>query len=281
MTFSRKISPLVLCLLLLAPLVLQAADFDPGKLQGLGDTRYHPFESETLGHGLHLYVRLPESDSDGPFPVVYLLDGGVSFPLLSAYYHYLRLGEEIPELILVGISYGSDRFEEGNYRSSDFTAPSKEREWWGKAPLFQSVLENELMPFVEKQYKADPARRIIFGHSLGGQFVLFSALTRPDLFWGHLASNPALHRNLDFFMGWKGESKMPADVTRLFVAEGEFDDPRFREPADKWIEYWSEPSRNKPFELEVRYLPGQSHLSAVTGSFRQGMHWLFQGSSGD
>lgn len=275
MTFTRKTVRLVLCLVLLVSPALLPADFDPGKLQGLGDTRYHHFESETLGHSLHLYVRLPESDSSGPFPVVYLLDGGVSFPLLSAYYHYLRLGEEAPELILVGISYGSDRFEEGNYRSSDFTAPSAEREWWGKAPVFQSVLENELMPLVENQYAADPSRRVVFGHSLGGQFVLYSALTRPGLFWGHLASNPALHRNLGFFMGWKGESEMPVNVTRLFVAEAEFDDARFREPADKWIEYWSAPGREKPFELEVCYLPGQTHLSAVTESFRQGMNWLF------
>jgi predicted alpha/beta superfamily hydrolase len=34
---------------------------------------------------------------------------------------------------------------------------------------------------------------------LGGQFVLYTALTRPDLFWGHIASNPALHRNLPFY----------------------------------------------------------------------------------
>ena len=249
--------------------------FDEGKLQGLGDTRYHLFESEALGHPLHLYVRQPASGEQGPFPVVYLLDGGVNYPLLSAYYHYLRIGEELPELVLVGISYGSDRFEDGNYRASDFTAPAEDREWWGKAPVFQAVLADELMPFVEARYPADPGRRILFGHSLGGQFVLYTALTRPRLYDGLIASNPALHRNLDFFLEWRGAQPMPKAATRLFVAEAEFDDPRFRVPADAWIAHWSAAERVRPFVLEVRYLPGETHLSAGVASFRQGLLWLF------
>jgi len=95
------------------------------------------------------------------------------------------------------------------------------------------------------------------------------------MFWGHIASNPALHRNLDYFMGWKGGVEMPLGATRLFVAEGEFNDPRFKTPATEWIEYWSSHERKKPFLLEVQVLSGHSHLSAVTESFRQGLHWLF------
>jgi len=257
---------------------LQAASFDPTGLQGLGDTRYHSFESKTLGHALHVYVRVPGREAQNPgqkFPTIYLLDGGINFPLLSSYYHYMRLSEEVPEMVLVGLSYGSDTFDGGNFRSSDFTAPSEERAWWGKASTFQAVLEQELIPMIEARYASNPSQRIIFGQSLGGQYVLYSALTRPDMFWGHIASNPALHRNLEYFMGWKGTAKMPRDVTRLFVSEGEFNDPRFKAPAREWIDYWSSPERTKPFVLEFQELPGQSHLSSVTESFRKGLHWLF------
>lgn len=257
---------------------LNADSFDPSKLQGLGDTRYHLFESERLGHALHVYVRVPQDagqDLGNPFPTVYLLDGGINFPLLSSYYHYLRIAGEMPEMILVGISYGSDAFDGGNYRSSDFTAPSLEREWWGKAPEFQAVLEKELIPMIESGYASDPDRRIIFGQSLGGQFVLYSVLTRPEMFWGHIASNPALHRNLEFFMDWKGVAEMPREKTRLFVSEGEFNDSRFKTPAMEWVEYWSDPERNRPFTLEFEILEGHSHMSAVTDSFRQGISWLF------
>jgi predicted alpha/beta superfamily hydrolase len=274
---AAKIRLLALSLLLSAN-ALPADSFDPSRLQGLGVTRYHAFDSGTLGHPLHIYVRVPESAAQNPgrrYATIYLLDGGINFPLLSSYYHYLRLGEELPELMLVGISYGSDTFDGGNFRSSDFTAPAEDREWWGNAPVFQSVLEQELMPMIEGEYPSDSGQRIIYGQSLGGQFVLYSALTRPDLFSGHIASNPALHRNLDFFLAWKGKDEMPRNATRLFVAEGELDDPRFRTPASKWIEYWSAPGRERPFELEVRMLPGHTHLSAGTESFRLGLQWLF------
>ena len=266
---------LAVSLLFLQANALQAGDFNPDKLQGLGDTRYQLFESETLGHPLHLYVRVPENTDEGPFPVIYLLDGGTNFPLLSAYYHYLRLGEEIPQMVIVGISYGSDRFEGGNYRSSDFTAPSDEREWWGKAPVFQQVLADELMPLLEKSYPADSSRRILFGQSLGGQFVLYNALTRPELFWGHIASNPALHRNLPFFLQWRGQGPAPVNASRLFLAEAELDAERFKTPAEQWIQHWSRADHRIPFVLEVQYLPGQTHLSAAPEAFRLGVSWLF------
>ena len=175
---------------------------------------------------------------------------------------------------LSDISYGSDTFETGNFRSTDYTAPSDEREWWGGASKFQKMLVQELFPLLESSYPARADRRIIFGQSLGGQFVLYNALTRPGLFWGHIASNPALHRNLDFFLSWEGEGDMPSHATRLFVSTAEFDDRRFRKPAAKWIEHW-QALKSTPWRLEVRPLPGQSHLSAAPAAFRQGLRWMF------
>jgi len=254
-----------------------AETFDTSKLQGLGDTRYHALKSESVGRDLHIYVRVPDSASENPdrrYPTAYLLDGGVTYPLLSSYYHYLRFTEEIPELIVVGISYGSDTFEGGNYRSSDFTAPSEEREWWGGAPVFQALLAEELLPMIEELYPSDPGKRIILGQSLGGQFVLYSALTRPEMFWGHIASNPALHRNLDFYLSWHGDEPMPLDATRLFVTEGEFNDDQFKAPALQWVAFWSAPERERPFILEFQVLATHTHVSIITESFRKGMMWL-------
>jgi hypothetical protein len=140
--------------------------------------------------------------------------------------------------------------------------------------VFQGVLEHEVISLVEQNYPSDPARRIILGQSLAGQFVLYSALTRPELFWGHIASNPALHRNLDFFLSWHGSEPMPLDATRLFIAEGEFNDDQFKQPATRWVEFWSAPEVRKPFILEARILAGQTHVSNITEAFRQGVLWL-------
>ena len=156
-------------------------------LQGLGDTRYHHVASDGIGRGYHIYVMLPDGydeSADDRYPTIYLLDGGALFPLLSAYYRYLTLGEEIPNAIIVGISYGSDNLDGGNYRSTDYTAKSPERDYWGGAGQFQKFLSEELLPFIEGSYPSRSDRRVIFGQSIGGQFVLYTALTKPNLFWG-------------------------------------------------------------------------------------------------
>lgn len=254
----------------------QTGSLDPNLLQSLGDVRYHELKSTRLQRPFHIFVDLPEDyrDSGQNYPTIYLLDGGNTFPLLAAHHHYLRFGDEAPAAILVGISYGADTFKEGNWRSTDFTAPSEEREFWGGAAVFQTLLEDELLPMIEMTYRSDPARRIIFGQSLGGQFVLFNALTKPSLFFGHIASNPALHRNLPFFLEWHGDKEFAPPLSRVFVSSGEYDDPIFRVPALEWFKYWQVVTP-RPWILETRTLTGQTHLSATPEAFRQGLAWIF------
>jgi predicted alpha/beta superfamily hydrolase len=244
-------------------------------LQGLGDSRHHLVASESLEKDYHVFVRLPpgyDPTEDRSFPTVYVLDGGELYPLFASYAGYLFAGREIPKLILVGVSYGTDDWEQGNNRGHDYTAPTDEREHWGGAAHFQGFLERELIPFIEDRYPSDARRRIIFGQSLGGQFVLFTAQTRPDLFWGHIASNPALHRNLPFFLETLPQA--PETQSHLFVGSGTHDDPRFRVPALEWIDHWTS-REDAPWRLKVEILDGHSHFSAPPAAFRNGLRWLF------
>jgi hypothetical protein len=248
-------------------------------MQGLGDTRYHHIESAAVGRGYHVYVMLPDGydpTAGDTYPTIYVLDGGALFPLFAAYYRYLNFGEEIPDSIIVGISYGSDTFEGGNFRSTDYTAPSDERDYWGGAKKFQSFLSDELMPMIEGNYQSRTDRRVIFGQSIGGQFVLYTALTKPNLFWGHVASNPALHRNLPFYLEKHADAEPGHEQPRLFVADGTLNDAEYREPSLRWIDFWSERD-DKPWQLKTVDLEGHSHMSAPPASFRQGMGWLFSG----
>ena len=253
------------------------AAVDMQYLQGLGGTRYHHVEAAVIGRAYHIYVMVPDEydqEPDETYPTIYVLDGGALFPLLSAYHRYLRFSEEAPNAIIVGISYGSSSFEGGNYRSTDYTAKSAERDYWGGAQEFQQFLSDELLPLIEDTYRSRADRRVIFGQSLGGQFVLYTALTRPNMFWGHIASNPALHRNLPFFLQKHAKPAPAPERSRLFVGSGTLDDPRFRGPAVEWIEHWSGRDDN-PWLLRTMDLDGHTHMSAPPASFRQGMRWLF------
>tara|TARA_R110002111_G_scaffold225996_4_gene287752 strand:+ start:1951 stop:2796 length:846 start_codon:yes stop_codon:yes gene_type:complete len=245
------------------------ADLIVKNSQSLEQAAYLKLPSKILARDFHLLVKLPANYATAKqhYPTIYLLDGGATFPMLAGYYYYLQLEQLVPDAIIVGISYGTADFEQGNMRSTDYTAPSKERSYWGGAAKFQEVLIKEIFPAIESAYRSDNSKRIIFGQSLGGQFVLFSALTKPELFAGHIASNPALHRNLDFFIG-SFYAKKP--MTRLYVASGTQDDPRFRQPALTWMEHWQHQT-NAPFLLRTGSLDGYGHFSIAPAAFKQGL----------
>ena len=242
---------------------------------GLGDTRRHTIESEHTAHRYDILVGLPDGYADRPdarYPVVYLLDGGMLYPLIRAYQRYLRIDGEVPPVILVAVSYGTSDWRQGNNRSHDFTLPSPDADHWGGAPDYRRFLEYELLPAIDAGYRTDPGQRVLFGQSLGGRFALYAAQTRPDLFQGYIASNPALHGNLDFFLTTRPESVSRAKV---FVASGSEDDTEFGESGRQWIEYWTS-LEEPPWQLAVHELTGHGHSSAPPAAYRAGMRWLFE-----
>ena len=266
-------------------LPLGAASGDTGFLQALRNTDYHHVESATVGRGFHTFVMLPDSyagQEERSYPTIYVLDGGALFPLLASYYRYLSQGDEIEEAIIVGISYGSADYRNGNHRSTDFTAPSAEREYWGGAVKFQQFLETELLPFVESKYRSRTDRRVLFGHSLGGQFVLYSAQTNPGLFWGRIASNPALHRNLEFFLETVPDSQSDAREQRLIseptphaLSVGFVVSTEFAQRLGLFV--WAEHSVDYDEECRCREVVGQTtdaHRDAQQYQYHSQVHWV-------
>ena len=255
---------------------LNAENVNFDALQGLGDTRYHRIKSAELDQTYHLFIRLPKNyNKDNNYPTLYLLDGGITYPLVASYYHYLRQAEEVPEMILVGLSYGNDDWQKGNSRSRDYTAKAINRDHWGGAKNFQELLRKKIIPLVESNYAGQSTKRIIFGQSIGGQFVLYNAFTQPDLFSGYISSNPALHRNLDFFLELKADSTVPSGISRMYVSSGSDDDPEFRIPALKWMSHWNN-KKKKPWLLKTETLENQTHFSAAPSAFRSGIKWVLQ-----
>lgn len=244
------------------------------KLQSLNDTHYFSMvERDGTGaeQRYHIFVRVPtgRAEAAARLPTVYLLDGGTNFPMLAAYYRYLRLTEVLPDLLIVGISYGSDDYREGNARSHDFTAPAVERDFWGGARDFDRFLADRLMPRILADYPSDSDRQILFGQSLGGQFALYTAMYGTAPFAAVIASNPALHRNLDFFL--KPLARRSTHPM-AYISSSENDAPRFREPALAWQAHWRD--RAPQWKRTFVDLPKHTHLSANPDAFLNGLLWL-------
>ncbi len=243
-------------------------------LTGLKGSQHHELHSKLLDHDYHIFVNVPAvdpADKNQKFPVVYLLDGGVHFPAFVPYSHFMTLFDEMPPVVLVGISYGTSDWQHGNKRSHDFTLPAESREHYGGAEKFHQFMVEELLPMIEEKYPVNPQQRILFGHSLGGQFALYSAMFQPQTFSGLIASNPAIHRNTESFMK---PTKATTHRPKLFIMQAEHDNAVYIQPRKKWLDFW----RNKPhhWHQEVMEAKGHNHMSSVVAAFRQGMKWQFK-----
>lgn len=257
-----------------------AADAEPLEFLPSLAGGYFPLQSEATGRLYHVYVRLPQgytADPEKRFPVVYVLDGDSLFPIIAATHLFLTIDDKMPEAIVVGIAYGS--FDPAiNKRGVDFTPPSPDLAA-GKsgAAAFERFLRSELLPTVEARYRADPSRRVLFGQSRGGSFVLYSAFADPDLFWGRIASSPALPPTRDFFYGEPAAAKR--QDLRLFVAEGPGDLPRLRAETVPWLAAWKA-RQARPWQLTEIAIPDGTHSANSPEAYRLAMRQLL-GWAGD
>jgi predicted alpha/beta superfamily hydrolase len=133
---------------------------------------------------------------EGGFPVFYILDGDAFFNTAVEIARMREWGRLTPSIV-VGIAYPSRAFYDGPRRTYDFTPPvSADPDWdadeLGGADRFLAFLTDELRPWVRERYSIDPDRQVLFGHSLGGMFVLYAMFTSPRSFDLYLAASPTL-----------------------------------------------------------------------------------------
>lgn len=253
------------------------------RLPALAPADYMEMMSEETGRPYHIFVRLPAdySTSGKTYPIVYLLDGDIAFPLLASYHLLLHYDEAIPEAVIVGVGYGGFGEENGNYRGVDYSTPPLPPDYRqgvdegaddGGAAAFQRFLSAELMPRLEADYRVDASRRILVGQSRGGHFVLYSAYAQPDLFWGRIASNPPLYPNETlFFQSFEN----PRDSgTHLFIASASRDRAPLRAGALALFDHLGAQAAT-PWRVKTQTMEDETHAAGLPNVYRAGMKWLF------
>lgn len=153
----------------------------------------HPLASRILGDTREVNVRLPAgyAATKGPYPVVYLLDGGVEqdFQHIAGLAQLGDLSQTFGPFILVGVQTKS--------RRAELTPPTTDPRYRmafpeaGGADRFRRFLAEEVFPFIASRYAVGP-RRAVLGESLAGLFVVDTLLREPGLFQDYIAVSPSL-----------------------------------------------------------------------------------------
>jgi len=141
--------------------------------------------SDILKQNRKLSIFLPEG-YDAPnvkFPVIYVLDADGRDQHVVPTARFLFVNNKMPKAIIVGV-FNIDR-------NHDFLPDSSQNATsGGGADNFVLFFKNELIPYVNKNYKTD-SYNVLVGHSFGGVFAMHALLMDPDLFNAYIAIDPS------------------------------------------------------------------------------------------
>lgn len=211
------------------PRALDPGEFDrlAGPEVTISGTETRSLYSQIVGQEYSLQISLPSGygESDQRYPVVYLLDAQWDFPLIYSIYGEQYYDGFLPEMILVGVTWGGDDPDHDVLRLRDFTPTDVHGNGEsGGAGKFLSFFEKELIPWVDQHYRASDSRTLV-GSSLGGLFTLYTLFNRPDLFDNYIPTSPATQwDNGAVYRYAEGFSERSSQhPSRLFVAVAELE----------------------------------------------------------
>lgn len=196
--------------------------------------------SQAENRTYRIIVAQPEGEPPASgYPVIYLLDGNSVFGTMA---EAMRLQGRRPDktgvdpAIIVGIGYETEApfapdrfFDYTPVPSTEYTRRSDGAELpeQGGAAAFLQFIEEELKPRIASEFRIDPNRQTIFGHSLGGLFVLYALFTKPTAFRHYIAGSPSIHWSKEFLLEQERTftariRKEPVNV-RLLLGVGELE----------------------------------------------------------
>ncbi len=230
------------------------------------------------GHRYRIFLAKPVlPPPPGGYPVIYVLDGNATFQTAA---QALRLQTRPPKgfgpAALVGIGYETDEPFDVDGRFRDYTTPAsanhlperKSDEPWpgnGEADAFLAFIRNDLFPEIDRRLAANPQRRTLVGHSLGGFFVLNTFLKDSNAFTTYVAGSSSIWWNRNELLGVaRNFAENAPDLTgkRLLIGIGgdELDDMLEGSRAMFSI---LEPLFKQGLDLRYVEFDGEEHVSVL------------------
>ncbi len=243
----------------------------------LPGTEVIQFKSAINDRDYVLDIALPNSYSDTTkrFPVLYALDGQWSFPGVSGNYGGLNYDGFVPEMIVVGIGWKDDYF---NNRDRDFSQtyiqanPNS-----GGASKFLKVIKNEIIKLIDSSYRTQPNNNTLTGGSSGGVFALYALFLEPALFTRYVIGSPSLENDDSVIFKIEKEfSKTNHELNaKIFFSVGEYEEPlKYVSRLDRFTKQLKA-SNYKGLEFESMVVEKTGHGSEGSYGFVRGLQYVF------
>lgn len=244
-------------------------------------------------------VGLPLSyseDKNKKWPTVYLLDGNLYFGMVVEIIRSMSWTLNTSDAIVVGISYdvrtsGENAFNQIMARREYDLTPVRDqeeeeacRDWLkrkvktGGGPDFYKFIEAQLIPLITSSYRVNANKTVLVGHSLGGLFVLYSMLKKPNLFETYFSISPPTQMLKEFIFHFEDQySKRRTTLPcNLILSIGELERPRALGGVSGLYRFADQLENRsyKWFNLDTFILPDEDHCSCIPLAFQRGLRKL-------
>jgi predicted alpha/beta superfamily hydrolase len=248
-------------------------------------TEVTTLHSPAVGRDYRIYVALPLSysrNSSEIYPVVYLLDGDLLFGALTDPTRLLQSRGELPELIIVGIGYGTlweDTDKIKRLREIDYTPKATPDRG---AEKFLEFIQQDLFPYIDANYRTDPTDRTIAGISYGGLFPLYVLFDAPETFSRYIAVSPSLWwADRMIFKHEEAFADVHSDLpVKLFLAVGGLEEQQWYDSrmVSNLIEFHKrlEDRNYAGLDMEMVVMDDETHHSVFPGAISRGLRSVFR-----
>ncbi len=232
--------------------------------------------STVLGEDRILNITLPlgySPDSATQYPVIYLLDGSADEDIIhvtgAVQFASFEWINWLPPSIVVGVA-NADRKRDLTYPTT-VAKDKAEFQTTGGSAAFMDFIGEELIPFIDSNYRTLDARLLI-GQSLGGLFAAEVLLKKPELFHGYMIVSPSVW--------WDNGSLLnvqPAFITdptkapkQVYIAVGK-EGKAMVNGAKKLAAMTKKSTGTK---VGFSYLPDHDHASILHRAVMDGFRWM-------
>ena len=254
-----------------------------------------------VGDDFEIYISLPvdyyRSDTTY-YPVLYSTDANRAFGMVSDLVYVLSFpGHEIPELVVVGIGYRIKGLEDwAAKRNRDLLPtndPQVDKRWTdfisklsgrediistsGSASKFLEFIREELIPYIESNYRVKKNDRALVGYSYGGVFTLYTLFTSPETFQRYYAGSASMEWDNKIIFNYEKEyadTHKDLPVT-LFMSFGSLENKQ--SIADMFDMAALLESHNYPnLKLETHIFDDETHSSCMASGLTRALKVLYK-----
>ena len=243
-------------------------------------THTRMLHSNIVDDDYELSIWLPHSydSSVQSYPTLYVLDAPFLFGPTIWTNWFQTLDADVPEMIVVGIGKqmkNLDNWWSIRWRDYSFVEMPDEP-GSGHGDSYLKFMGDELIPFIDSNYRTQPDDRILWGESMSGSYTVSVMFSQTGIFNRFIASAPSFFDRgytLFNFEDALASASFDSEV-RLFVCVGELD-KTFGPGAQAFMKALTE-NQIPNLKFRTMIVDGLGHTAAAISGFVYGIEAVYR-----